>query len=105
VKKEEGLIDWSRPAEEIARRVRAFNPWPSAYTFWNGVQLKILKAQAVGLATKAEPGRVVRVAEDVAVATGEGALVLQELQLAGKRAMSAEELVRGRIELVGSALT
>jgi methionyl-tRNA formyltransferase len=46
IKKEEGLIDWSHPAVEIVRRVRAFNPWPSAFTFWNGAQLKILRATA-----------------------------------------------------------
>ncbi len=104
VKKEQGVVDWSQPAGEIARRVRAFNPWPSAYTYWNGVQLKILRAKAVGAATRAEPGRVMELAKGVAVATGEGALVLQELQLAGKRAMSAEEFVRGQRGFIGSSL-
>jgi methionyl-tRNA formyltransferase len=104
VKKEEGLIDWSQPAEEIARRVRAFNPWPSAYSYWNGVQLKILRAKAAGGAPQAEPGRVIQPPDRVAVATGEGALVLQELQLAGKRAMSAEEFVRGQRGFIEAVL-
>ncbi len=104
VKKEEGLIDWSRPAEEIARRVRAFNPWPSAFTYWNGLQLKVLRAKAVERTTQDEPGRVVKLPEGVAVATGEGALVLRELQLAGKRAMNAEEFARGQRAFVGAIL-
>ncbi|MCX7670314.1 MAG: methionyl-tRNA formyltransferase, partial [Anaerolineae bacterium] len=45
--KEEGLLDWSRPAELLARQVRAFSPWPGAYTFWQGRQLTILEAQSL----------------------------------------------------------
>ncbi len=104
VKKEEGRIDWSRPAVEIERRVRAFNPWPSAYTFWDGTPLKILRAQAASRSVNGEPGRVVQMKEGPAVATGAGALVLKEVQLAGKRAVSAEDFVRGQREFAGSLL-
>ncbi len=104
IRKEEGLIDWTRPAIELSRRVRAFNPWPSAYTFWNGAQLKILRARAAPTRQNAEPGRVLRVGEDVVVATGDGGLLLEEIQLAGKRAMSAAEFIRGQREFVGSLL-
>jgi methionyl-tRNA formyltransferase len=104
IKKEEGLIDWTRPALEIARRVRAFNPWPSAYTFWNSAPLKILRAEALPRRTDAEPGRVIQSGKEIAIATGDGILVLREIQLAGKRAMKTEEFVRGQREFVGSSL-
>ncbi len=104
IQKEEGRVDWSRPADEIERRVRAFNPWPSAYTFWNGTQLKILRAQTSSKNVNAEPGRVVQTSEGVAVASGAGTLILKEIQLAGKRAMSAEEFVRGQRGLIGAKL-
>jgi methionyl-tRNA formyltransferase len=104
IRKEEGLIDWTRPAIEIARRVRAFNPWPSAYTSWNGTPLKILRAQAVTVSTTDEPGRVIKLQNEIAVATGDGALVLHEVQLAGKRAMSAQEFARGQRGFLGAVL-
>ncbi len=104
IKKEEGWIDWTRSASEIARRVRAFNPWPSTFTFWNGAQLKILRAQASAGKNSAEPGRVIQIGKEVAVATGTGALVLREVQLAGKRAVTIEEFVRGHRDLIGDIL-
>ena len=102
IRKEDGLIDWTRSAIEIERRVRAFDPWPSAFTFWNGTQLKILRARATR--SNVEPGQVVKLPEGLGVGTGEGALLLTEVQLAGKRAMSAEEFVRGQKNFVGAKL-
>ncbi len=104
IKKEEGRIDWTRSASEIARRVRAFNPWPSTFTFWNGVQLKILRAHPVASNKNVEPGTVMQRGKDIAIATGDGLLVLQEIQLAGKKALSAEEFVRGQSKFVGSVV-
>jgi methionyl-tRNA formyltransferase len=104
IRKEEGLVDWRRPASEIARRVRAFNPWPSAFTFWNGTLLKILHAEAASADNSAEPGRVVEWHDEIAVTTGDGALILHEVQLAGKRTMRIEEFVRGQREFVGTLL-
>ncbi len=105
VTKEQGLIDWTMPADEIARRVRAFNPWPSAFTYWDGTLLKILRAKPAATTGSAEPGRVVKRLDGVAVGTGKGLLLLQNVQFAGKRAMDAEEFVRGQREFVGAMLT
>ncbi len=104
IRKEEGLIDWTRPAAEIERRVRAFNPWPGAYTFWKNTQFKILRAQAATTNARGEPGRIVKWQGEIAVTTGDGALILREVQLAGKRAMSAPEFARGQREFVGAEL-
>ena len=104
IRKEDGLIDWTQPAIEIERRVRAFNPWPSAFTYWNSLQLKVLRAQVAPAGIDGEPGRIVQAQDEIAVVTGAGALILREVQLAGKRAMSAGEFVRGQREFVGSYL-
>ena len=104
IRKAEGLIDWTRPADEIARRVRAFNPWPSAFTYWNGAPLKILHAQAAPSNARGEPGRVVEWRDEIAVTTGDGVLILRQVQLAGKRAMKIEEFARGQREFIGSQL-
>jgi methionyl-tRNA formyltransferase len=104
IRKEEGLIDWTMPAIQIARRVRAFNPWPSAFTFWNGAQLKILRAHASPATRHGAPGRVFESQDEIAVTTGEGALILREVQLAGKRAMHIQEFLRGQKNFVESVL-
>ncbi len=100
--KEDGLIEWSSSATEIVRRVRAFNPWPTAYTFWRAQPLKILRARA-NEATIMR-GCVVRQDGAVLVGAGEGSVRLDEVQPAGKRAMSAADFVRGRPEFIGARL-
>jgi methionyl-tRNA formyltransferase len=95
VKKEEGEIDWGRPAIEIERAVRAFQPWPGAYTRLGGKLLKVLGA-GVGSAVTASPGTIVRAEGDaLEVATGDGALALLELQLEGKRKVGARGFLAG----------
>ncbi|MGC9357183.1 MAG: methionyl-tRNA formyltransferase, partial [Anaerolineae bacterium] len=99
-------LAWERAAVDLARRVRAFAPQPGAYTTWDGRRLKILQARAVASAEMpdAEPG-VTFVWEDMpAVVTGEGALLLLHLQMAGKRPMSGDAFLRGRREFEGAKL-
>ena len=105
ITKEDGLIDWSHSAVEIWRRCRAYYPWPSTYTYWQGKLLKVLRAEPLPYwAGEGEPGQVMVLEEGLAVATGEGALLLREVQLAGKRAMKAEDFIRGQRSFVGSVL-
>ena len=105
IAKEDGLIDWSQSAVEIWRRSRAYHPWPGAYTFWRGKLLKVLRAEALPQwSGEGEPGQVMALDEGLAVVTGEGALLLSEVQLAGKRALSAEDFARGQRDFVGSVL-
>jgi methionyl-tRNA formyltransferase len=97
IAKEEARIDWSRPAVEIDRQVRAFNPWPVAETKLNGVQLRVWSAMATNATTNAPPGSVLAAdARGVLVATGAGVLVLMRVQLAGRRPTLADEFVRGQ---------
>ena len=97
VRKEEGEIDWRRPAAEIERAVRAFQPWPGAYTRLGGKLLKIHRAAIRRDGNRAVPGTVVVASgDDLEVAAGEDRLRLLELQLEGKRRLAAREFVAGR---------
>lgn len=95
VRKEEGSIDWRRSAVEIERAVRAFTPWPGAYTSARRRRLKVHRA-AVEEGSAGEPGTVVRAAgADLTVATGRGTLRLLEVQIEGKRRLGAAGFLAG----------
>lgn len=100
INKKFGLIDWNRPAFELENLIRGLNPWPSAYTKINGKTLKIWDADVCEENTDAEPGTIIKVTKDaIHVQTKEGILVLNEIQLEGKKRMSCDAFLRGyRIE-------
>jgi len=98
LKREHGQIDWSESAEAIERKIRAYNPWPGAFMRVDRQNLKIFSASVVDLT--GQPGEVLRNDKDLIVATGKGALSLAEVQLEGKRRMSAAEFLRGHGALV-----
>jgi methionyl-tRNA formyltransferase len=105
LKKEQGTIDWSKSADELARFVRAMNPWPGARCVDpRGREMVVLAARCAE-ARVAEPGAVLDVDQRLIVATGNGALELLELVPAGKRAMSGAEFVRGARTAVGERFT
>ena len=93
LKREHGQIDWSESAEEIARKIRAYNPWPSAFMKVGDQNLKIFSACVVDL--NGQPGGILRSDKDLTIAAGKGALSLAEVQLEGKRRMTAAEFLRG----------
>ena len=106
--KENGRLDWTRPARALANVIRAMDPWPSAYTTHRGRLLKIWKGTAIenGPPGPARPGAVVEVrrGEGFVVATGEGALLVTEVQPEGRRRMTADDYVRGARLEVGERL-
>jgi methionyl-tRNA formyltransferase len=114
--KAEGRINWQADAAAIARRVRAYYPWPGAFTSWQGNLLKILRAvpssddrlQLVHLDDRAAvgllPGTLVALPEGPAVITGQGLLLLLEVQPAGKRPMAAVDFARGARGWIGNRL-
>jgi methionyl-tRNA formyltransferase len=122
VERQDGRLDWSLPTVDLWRRVRAYRGWPSAFTMWQGKQLKVLAARpGVSLPTALSqrergttgegplpPGRVILVedggAQVPAVVTGDGALLLDLVALEGKRPTSGADFVRGYRAFVGSEL-
>lgn len=93
LKKEEGLLDFTQPADKLARRVRAFNPWPGAYMDFNDAMLKIHRAHAE--AGHDSAGKRFIHQNQPAVATGNGLLILDEVQPAGKKSMSGTAFLSG----------
>lgn len=105
--RQQGLIDWTRPAAQIARQVRALQPWPGSYSYWQGQKLEIVAAVPLPGSGDAAPGTVLvtgPAAAPLAVQTGDGWLGLLSLKLAGKRALPAAEFGRGQRGFTGSVL-
>jgi methionyl-tRNA formyltransferase len=107
--REAGKIDWQRPAVEIERMVRAYQPWPEAYTFWQGKQLAIQEAVLLEEGVNLAPGEVSVILPGLlraafAVGTGSGRLGVIRVQIAGKKSMSASEFLRGQQNFLGSIL-
>jgi len=95
--KSEAQIDWQKPAIEIDRTIRAFNPWPVAFTLLNEKPLRIFISQVLEKNTDKKPGTVIAEnKEGIEVATGEGVLSFSHLQLPGKKAMNASDFLNGR---------
>jgi methionyl-tRNA formyltransferase len=93
LKKEEGQLDFMRPADELERRVRAFNPWPGAFMDFDGMLLKIHRAHVE--AGNAAAGQRLIYRDQPAVGAGSGLLILDEVQPAGKKSMSGKSFLAG----------
>ena len=92
--KDEALIDWTRPAADLARKVRAFNPWPVAQTRWGDGVLRIWGARALAGGDTVSAGQVLTASKSgIDVKTGDGILRITELQAPGKRPMTTAEFV------------
>jgi methionyl-tRNA formyltransferase len=105
INKADAQIDWRKPAIEIERMVRAYIPWPGTQTVWDGQMLKVLKAQVVEGKRDGQIGRAVKLDDgSIGVVTGEGMLVLKEVQLAGRKATKADDFARGQPKFIGAML-
>ncbi len=94
LKRKDGLLDFHQKAEDLARQVRAFSPWPGTYTIWNDQRLIIHLAHAISV-TSPGAGVFTRYEGNPAIGTGDGILVLDYLQLAGKRKVPGKDFLRG----------
>jgi len=128
LRREDGRLDPSRPAAELARRVRALQPWPGSFVESSAGRLVVWRATAAGPdgdrpefaapsgpesawparprpeAAPSEPGRLVAHGRGLALVTSAGLLVLEEVQLAGRRRVGSEEFVRGHPQVVGGSV-
>ena len=97
--KDEARIDWSLSATQLERNIRAFNPWPMSWMEIDGQPVKVWQASVINQAAKAPPGTIIEANKSgIQVATAEGILNLESLQPAGKKAMSAQDLLNSRSE-------
>jgi len=105
ITKEDGHIDWSLPATQIERMVRAYNPWPTAYSYIDGKRLKILKSQIrhpeLVSGSHEGVGTLHFIENKIYVGTGEGVLEILELQPEGKNPMTARDFINGNKDLDG----
>lgn len=103
--KKMGNIDFTKSAKEIECLIRGLNPWPSAYTKWNGKSLKIWDADVENRNADDEPGTIIDVTKTaIVVQTGDGALALKEIQLAGKKRVKTDAFLLGYKVHVGEKL-
>jgi methionyl-tRNA formyltransferase len=91
--REAGRIDWNESAEQIERKIRAYNPWPGAFTEFEDRRLKVFSAEIVNL--RGKPGATLREDRELVIATSDRALSLTAVQSEGKRRMTASEFLRG----------
>ncbi len=111
IQRQDALIDWGQSADFIDRQVRAYDPWPRAFTTWNGEVLTILESQPVVAGEfmnpeLAVPGKVLRVdkSKGILVQTGNGLLALRRLQLPAKKALDFQAFANGARGFIGSIL-
>ncbi len=102
--REDGGIDWTHRADYIARQVRAYHPWPGTFTYWNGRQLKVHQASVLNTNEVLAPGTVLELPQGIAVATGDGALLLHRVQIEGRQSTDIADFARGYRDFVGSLL-
>ncbi|MEQ1765347.1 MAG: methionyl-tRNA formyltransferase, partial [Pyrinomonadaceae bacterium] len=96
MKKEDGRFDWTFPADRITRMVRGFQPFPTTYTLYDGKKLTIWNADSRTDNSGRDSGEVVATGDELEIACGEGtSLTISELQLEGKKRMSARDFLNG----------
>ena len=101
LKRGDGLLDFNQPAEQLARKVRAYSPWPGTFTYWDNQRLIIHQALAINV-TSPGSGVFTRYDSLPAVGTGKGLLVLNILQQAGKRKITGKEFLHGSADWPGA---
>ena len=101
--KADGEVDWTLPATEIDRRIRAYHPWPGSFTTWSGQRLKIIEAAPIGDEV-GESGVVSRGTGGILVQTDRGHLALHTVQPEGRRPMDINAFLAGHPDFLGSRL-
>lgn len=105
LKKEDGLIDWTRKAKVLWGQIRGMNPWPSAFTSWKGKRLKIHAAETTAGKKAGSAGEVIEASDDgIQVSCGQGVLLIKELQIEGGKRLSADAFLKGHPIAVGERL-
>ena len=99
--KEDGSVEWSIvSAHEVVNQIRAFTPWPSCFTYWNGKLLKLLSATISNTTTDIKPAEMVIENNQLLIGTAKGALMPQQLQLEGKSPTSVRDFINGNAAMI-----
>lgn len=114
IKKENGKIDWQKNAQDLERMVRAYYPWPSAWTIWNGKILKIIESEVSEdknnhqiseiFLFQQHPYKLENVKMLLGVKCGKNNLIIKKLQLEGGKVLTAQEFLNGHKDFIGSVL-
>lgn len=105
--RKDGEINWKKPAEVLEKEVRAYSPWPGSFTVWGDKRLKILKSRVfkkINTLTYPIGKTLVAPQNELCVQTGKGFLIVEKLQLEGKKEMVPEEFLRGHPDFIGTVL-
>ena len=105
--RQDGKIDWAEPADLIARKVRAYHPWPGSYAVWNNRLLKIITAHPQdSVELSVPPSNIVSLSEDIlAVATTQGSLIIDTLQIEGGKPTTGTQFLLGHRDIIGTHLS
>lgn len=101
IDKKDGQINWNDAAKVVERKVRAFNPWPGAFTYLDGKLIKIIKAKEVVCDNNLNIGEIFSDNKDLLVKCGQNALLILELQLEGKKAVDSQSFLAGHADIIG----
>jgi methionyl-tRNA formyltransferase len=103
IRRGDGEIDWTRPAAQIVRMLRAYTPWPGVFTSLGGERVKILEAREDGAANAGAPGTIAADDHGISVVSGGGtSLVVDRLQREGRKPVSGAEFLRGMRQREGA---
>jgi len=105
IKKEEAHLDFRKEAIQLEREIRAYNPWPISFAFWEEKQLKIYRAEISKQRVADTPGQVGLLNGKPAVQTPASSLILEELQLPGKKRVNGKNFITGYARIIGNRLT
>ena len=105
IRREDGQADFSRPAVELVRRLRAFTPWPGLFAFRGGRRVKLLEAREAAGRAGAVPGEVLASGEEIVLACGDGAISVSRLQAEGRKPLDAGAFSRGERVVPGETFT
>ena len=100
ISKQEAKLDWNKPAMELERRIRAYNPVPIAYTSFKGIDLRIWEAKVKTSTVKLKPGTLLNGKSTLDIMTGQNLLSITKLQLPGKKIISAKDFLNSHTDLV-----
>ena len=105
ISRQDGVIDFTKSPEQIERLIRAFDPWPGAFTTWQGRLLKIWEAEVSAALNTAAPGTITHVSEEgICISAGGGTLIAKTIQLPGKKRISTADFLRGNSIEINSIL-